>query len=44
MGTSEVQQRAGRHDAVGIDRQMAQVIVALDVLHVHRLGHTRPRI
>ena len=41
MRRFEIQRRAERHDAARIDVAHADVIVPLDVIHVHRLGHAR---
>jgi hypothetical protein len=41
MRRGEVEERAFRHDARRIDRGHVHVVVALDVIEAHRLGHAR---
>ncbi len=41
MRRGKIELRSERHDAAGIDLFVAAVIVLLDVIHVHGLGHAR---
>ena len=41
MRRGKIELRSERHDAAGIDLFVAAVIVPLDVIHVHGLGHAR---
>src|SRR3546814_15665832 len=40
----QIQNRAGRHNAVGVDSVVAAVIVLLDVVEIYRSGNTGPLI
>lgn len=44
MRLVEVRLRADGHDAVGIDRVMAVVVVARDMVEMHALAHARPLV